>query len=777
MSFLDLAKSTFSKALGPQQPTLLFTIGPVLANQDSDSIWVLHSGIKKDDTQAVTVFIFDCKRNPDKIALARNALRRAKTIRYPGCLKFIDGTETESQIIIGTEYVTHLNLQNPIDQNLIRLGLFKIATTLKFLCMDSGFIHGFISSKSIFVTRSGEWKLGGFELISSTKEDQSTLLTYGYLLKTRHVPPEMAQSSSNTLEYLKNNPAHSYDAWGYGCLIYTIFNGEFSNSADLEVRGKIPTQLFRYFKSFINQQPKSRLDFSKFLENNNYFNNEFITSSQFLENFALKDKQEKEQFLSTIESTVEKFPIEFCKFKILPELIQSLEFGGAGAKALKPILTIGGRLDQDEFSKLVTPAIIKLFASSDRSIRLALCEKMDLYLNHLSDQMSAGFLDTMPIIREQTLKAVALIAPKLNSKTINNSLLRMLAKLQTDQEPGIRTNTTICLVKLSKYFDDSVKSKVLLQAFLRSLHDPFPFARKAGLMGITATSPTKKILPHICPLFIDPETSIREQALSTLDTLIAILKSASYKQPDVVDPVGSEPGQPKSTTEAGWASWAMSAVSNTVSGSLKESKPPLSTSSSVSNLEILANKPATPEPLNSSSALESHKRSTSGFSSGNTVTSTKPAAEEENGWGDEWDADPEINESSNWNSSPIKAKPPSSATSPKRAGLPLKAVASTSTFKKPLNPSISSKVSKPVASSGWDDWDEPVVETTNSTVESKSGWDNDNWDSQGGSDSWGTSTEPVGTTNQTKSRLDREKERQRRKEAREARRTNSHDTQ
>ena len=166
-----------------------------------------------------------------------------------------------------------------------------------------------------------------------------------------------------------------------------------------------------------------------------------------------------------MENTVGTFPIQFCKYKILPELLQSLEFGGAGSKALKPILTIGGRFGKEDFNELVTPSIIKLFNSNDRSIRLALCEKIESYVEHLSPQacndtifpnLASGFLDTTAIIREQTLKAVIVLAPKLSSKTINNVLLRHLAKLQVDPEPGIRTNTTICLAKLSIYFDESV---------------------------------------------------------------------------------------------------------------------------------------------------------------------------------------------------------------------------------------------------------------------------------------------------------------------------------
>ena len=41
----------------------------------------------------MTVFVCDISRYRDKLPLARNALKRAKTIRFPGALKFIDGIE------------------------------------------------------------------------------------------------------------------------------------------------------------------------------------------------------------------------------------------------------------------------------------------------------------------------------------------------------------------------------------------------------------------------------------------------------------------------------------------------------------------------------------------------------------------------------------------------------------------------------------------------------------------------------------------------------------
>ena len=53
--------------------------------------------------------------------------------------------------------------------------------------------------------------------------------------------------------------------------------------------------------------------------------------------------------------------------------------------------------------------------------------------------------DTLPIMREQSVKASLSLVKKLNDRTVNTILLKHFAKLQVDPEPGIRVNTTICL--------------------------------------------------------------------------------------------------------------------------------------------------------------------------------------------------------------------------------------------------------------------------------------------------------------------------------------------
>lgn len=43
------------------------------------------------------------------------------------------------------------------------------------------------------------------------------------------------------------------------------------------------------------------------------------------------------------------------------------------------------------------------------------------------------------------------------SEVVLNGMLKYFAKLQMDEEPGIRTNTTICLAKIASYLSAAVR--------------------------------------------------------------------------------------------------------------------------------------------------------------------------------------------------------------------------------------------------------------------------------------------------------------------------------
>lgn len=54
------------------------------------------------------------------------------------------------------------------------------------------------------------------------------------------------------------------------------------------------------------------------------------------------------------------------------------------------------------------------------------------------------------------MKAVLTIISKLSDRTVNGELLRFLARTANDEQPGIRTNTTICLGKIAKNLGQGV---------------------------------------------------------------------------------------------------------------------------------------------------------------------------------------------------------------------------------------------------------------------------------------------------------------------------------
>lgn len=171
---------------------------------------------------------------------------------------------------------------------------------------------------------------------------------------------------------------------------------------------------------------------------------------------------------------------------------------------------------------------------------------------------------------------------KLSDRTINGELLRHLAKTANDEQPGIRTNTTICLGKIAKYLGNSTRAKVLIAAFSRSLRDPFVHARNASLMALAATADhfgeedcAARVLPCLCPLLLDKEKLIRDQANKTIDVYLQKIRKAADAMPDTALPPTSSSdslaaprmGTPQTSEPASssWAGWAISSFTNKLS--------------------------------------------------------------------------------------------------------------------------------------------------------------------------------------------------------------------
>ncbi|KAF9484514.1 ARM repeat-containing protein [Pholiota conissans] len=553
------AVSTLVQKSGLNLP---FSLGSKVAQVEA--YYTLYDATKRDDGSPVSVFEYDLSDSSKKNikTFAHNSVRKLRTTRHPDVLKFMDAIESDSTIYIMTERVRPLSSvlahyaskSAQEKEDWLLWGLHRISVPLTFLNDQCVSTHGKICTSSIFLSPSGEWKLGGFELLSNPREDSAVLYTMGGLLpgSSAWAPPEVKKGGwSKTKE---SDPAAA-DAYALGLLLHAVFNPTHPTPPTAEPphpppapssRGAIPTSLFPHFKRLLNPNPKGRLNAKGFLEigmaDTGFFhNNRLVKVCAGLDNFALSSEAEKTQFLKALKESASSFPPEFASFKVLPSLISALEYGGAsGATILPLVLQFGANVSPEDYPKLILNSIIKLYASPDRGLRMALLEHLPEYIDKLdkkavSDKifphLQTGFSDTVAVIREATVKSIILLAPKLTDRLLNNELLRLLAKTQTDSEASIRTNTCILIGRLAPSLGYNTKRKVLVPAFSRALKDPFIHARIAGLSAFMATIDlfeiselATKVIPNMAFTLIDEEKSVRDQAFKVLQALVKKLE-------------------------------------------------------------------------------------------------------------------------------------------------------------------------------------------------------------------------------------------------------------
>ncbi|KKY32601.1 putative scy1 protein kinase [Diaporthe ampelina] len=549
---MDFLKSAVASAIA-KGPAFPYSFGDVV--DVGQSIWTLHNGTRREDGSNCSIFSFDITANRSRLPLAKNALKKLRTLRHPGVIKVLDTVETETYIYIATERLVPLRWhvkRKSLSPETTKWGIYSVARTLKFINDEASSIHGNMRVGSIYTSESGEWKIGGLEVLSNVKDDDAIIYTYGSMVpdSARYAPPELQSG----WDAIKKAPHSAVDSFNLGTLIFEAFNGDYAGGSQAGQTKNIPPSMHASYKRLVNNNPKARLSVGHFIEQGHrrgsFFDTPLIKLTDGVDNLGVKSAEEREAFLNDLEQLTDDFPEDFFKMKVLPELLKSVEFGGGGPKAFSVVMKIASKLSNDDFDSKVTPVVTRLFQNPDRAIRVSLLDNLPLMIDRLSQKivndkifpnLVSGFTDLAPVVREQTLKSVLTIIGKLSDRTINGELLKCLAKTANDEQPGIRTNTTICLGKIAKNLGTSSRSKVLIAAFTRSLRDPFVHGRNAALMALAVTGEcfsdedvALKILPAICPSLIDKEKIVRDQATKTMDIYMQKVKKAAEDMPDTV---------------------------------------------------------------------------------------------------------------------------------------------------------------------------------------------------------------------------------------------------
>lgn len=582
--------------VGASVPGFPFALGEACGTATSASVtWSLRKGTRNEDKAPVTIFTY--ANDPKDVAgweLARNVLRHAKVLKLPGVLRCYEAVEYRDTIYIATEPCIPLvdMLTEPLRTEYceneevfhmsVAWGLHTVSRTLQNFHRNN-LIHANVNVSSVFVLRSGEWRLFGLELVSPFADDSSIFRRNNMVLAEHRRPPEVSSSSSVA------QVIHAVDAWGIGCLIYEVFSTPSDSVKISEMksyRGS-PRSLQSGFVGMLSSNPKMRLPLDRFLSDTEYFTSSgYVSTMMDLEELSIKDAVDKDKSYRKLATVVGDFPLIACKLIILPILNTAVQFGGGSAAALEPLLRIGSRFSPEDFAQHLAPLVVSLFASQEHLVRYQLLSTIQQYASLLPPTLvcekiwphyATGFTNRNADIRELTVRALVHVAPLLTEKLLTGEAVRNLSQLQQDAEGPIRTNATICLGMIAKTLPAAAKSKILAGSFCRMLKDPFLPSRLAAIRSIASTANhftaqhiAEAVMPQVAMCAIDPKAEVREATLATLQILLSKLQeNHESTPPDVIEAAGDSgavstnpepaatgtPSAPERKTSGLWGWW------------------------------------------------------------------------------------------------------------------------------------------------------------------------------------------------------------------------------
>ena len=547
-----------------------------------------------------------------------------KTKPAPG-LDALDKTATTGMMIIITEQATplddwleNLNPHTPAaNAAAVSWGIHNIIEALVFLHQQAKLAHGMVCPDAIFVTPAGDFKLGGFDLVTPIGiEDGGGGPTphfrkyEGLVCPPDYRSPERVSQRYDILQ--SASPVHSVDCYSLAVLIEYIYSHPNAGTS-----GQVPPPLKKALLRMKNDSPKLRPRLAPLLRCP-VFDNPYVKAEMFLDEVMSKPVEEKIMFLQSLPDVLNRGVLNenVAIHKILPLLVMGLRATAGNEAAMtqdvnrRETLAIIPLLFQiaesylaktpELFQRHITPLVPILFAINDRGVRGAVLQKISLLESQLEksainssvfEPMCSGFTDSSGPLRELTLKSTICLVPKLSHANLEK-LVRYLVRLQSDPEASIRTNTVIFIGKIAPNLTDMSRQKLILPAFMRSMKDPFTPCRLSALRAVTSCKEyfsqkdvAEKVLPAVVPHTLDGANDVRTEAFKVVDALLVGLREESKKMArDEADRIsaatcgmgqsgsGEIPEAPTSGSYlSGFSSWMATSAEPSDSGAAKAS--------------------------------------------------------------------------------------------------------------------------------------------------------------------------------------------------------------
>ncbi|XP_014292758.1 N-terminal kinase-like protein [Halyomorpha halys] len=526
------------------------------------SVFSVSNGIKKATGDKVSIFTYNKKidNREDLLNHAKIAVKILKKFKHPSILTYVDSYEDENYIYLVTNHClplfAYLHKLGSADlgEMYLKWGLASIGEAVAFL-NSVDLRHNNIFHGSVFVNDQGTWQLGDLGYVTDFR---SEFPPKQIKMLDKYCPPEKDSLS---------------DDWGIGVLLWETFNGEIESCDSLKDAVDIPDELHPVFQLLTSNNQSCQETITNFIDVCRE-DNMLTKILEGLNSYHLKDRDGKSKLSRDMIKVVTKIPKDIIVYRILIQIRQAYEHEEENGSYLVPVVSkIASILNEDEFRSHLEPFVAFLFSTKDRATRFTLLTNINEIANKIDNKsinnlypiISAGFLDTTPQIRDETVKAMMYVAPKL-SKTVIREMIRHLVHIQkNDENTYLRTNATICMANIAYCLEPRTRQKVLLYSFLLALNDPDHYVRRAAVHALNVThrfftvdAIAKNVLPQLVSLTVDKEPYVRQIVFKTLKIMLLKLEEVSYfpqRQVELEKDVTSV----TCDNTPSWAQWALTA--------------------------------------------------------------------------------------------------------------------------------------------------------------------------------------------------------------------------
>ena len=470
--------------------------------QERSFHYSMYTARKVSEKKQISLFEYP-PHNPK--VLTDNVLRRFRTLKHPNILSYIDHIMNDKNMIVMTEEVYPLSSfinSNKCTEDMILWGLFSIANAIQFLNINAHLGHFNITENSIYVTKSGEWKLGGLQYVSD-------LTNPGEL--------ESCIEANRSSDHLPNDLRSEFvDSYGFSKLAKSLYKG--NSQPLLALINNLPTQTIT---SFLTHPALST---------------PFLTIVYNIDNYSALDEHTRKSFLKSI--TKQQLPILFCKYKLLPFYIDLFRSNMPEApNAVESMLKVAGGLEQDEFITQVQDYIPKFLSSSDLLTKYTTLGSLRFCCHHFTEKFADSLFATVmqsaqnqnEKIRDAGIRALLCIVDKLPQKK-QIEVAQRYEKTIADPSLIVRTNAIVCISKCCKYFPVESRKKMLMMSIARSGQDTVKEMRNAVMFGITEhleeftpVDIARNILPYVAIFLIDDAKEVRIKSKELYEKINAIV--------------------------------------------------------------------------------------------------------------------------------------------------------------------------------------------------------------------------------------------------------------